>query len=116
MLCERGRRQISYDETDVSVYGHEPFAHKGKMGYAPLYRLKGGGFSMKILHTSDWHLGRSLYGRKRYDEFEAFLNWLAVFIRDERIDVLLVAGDVFDTSLPSNRAQALYYRFLGRVS
>ena len=71
---------------------------------------------MKILHTSDWHLGRSLYGRKRYDEFEAFLNWLAVFIRDERIDVLLVAGDVFDTSLPSNRAQALYYRFLGRVS
>ena len=71
---------------------------------------------MKILHTSDWHLGRSLYGRKRYEAFEAFLNWLAVTIRDEGIDALLVAGDVFDTRLPSNRAQALYYRFLGRVA
>ncbi|MDY0213393.1 MAG: exonuclease SbcCD subunit D C-terminal domain-containing protein [Desulfuromonadaceae bacterium] len=71
---------------------------------------------MKILHTSDWHLGRSLYGRKRYAEFEAFLNWLAQTIEDEEIDALLVAGDVFDTSTPSNRAQELYYRFLCRVS
>ncbi len=71
---------------------------------------------MKILHTSDWHLGRSLYGRKRYDEFSAFLDWLARTIEDEDIDVLLVAGDVFDTGTPSNRAQALYYRFLGRIS
>lgn len=71
---------------------------------------------MKILHTSDWHIGRSLYGRKRYDEFEAFLKWLADLIQSERIDVLLVAGDVFDTSTPSNRAQELYYRFLCRVA
>jgi len=71
---------------------------------------------MKILHTSDWHLGRSLYGRKRYDEFEAFLKWLRQTIENEEIDVLLVAGDVFDTSTPSNRAQNLYYRFLNQVS
>ena len=71
---------------------------------------------MKILHTSDWHLGRSLYGRKRYDEFAAFLDWLAQTIEDEGIDALFVAGDVFDTSTPSNRAQELYYRFLCRVS
>ena len=71
---------------------------------------------MRILHTSDWHLGRSLYGRKRYDEFSAFLDWLAQTIADEKIDALLVAGDVFDTSTPSNRAQELYYRFLCRVS
>lgn len=71
---------------------------------------------MKILHTSDWHLGRSLYGRKRYDEFTAFLDWLAQTIEDDEIDALLVAGDVFDTSTPSNRAQELYYRFLCRVS
>ncbi|MDD5600127.1 MAG: exonuclease SbcCD subunit D C-terminal domain-containing protein [Victivallaceae bacterium] len=71
---------------------------------------------MKILHTSDWHLGRSLYGRKRYDEFAAFLNWLADIIQEEKIDALLVAGDIFDTSTPSNRAQELYYRFLCRVS
>jgi DNA repair protein SbcD/Mre11 len=72
--------------------------------------------SMKILHTSDWHLGRSLYGRKRYEEFSAFLDWLAQTIEDENIDALLVAGDIFDTSMPSNRAQELYYRFLCRVS
>ena len=71
---------------------------------------------MKILHTSDWHLGRTLYGRKRYQEFEAFLCWLAETIDQEQVDVLLVAGDVFDTSTPSNRAQELYYRFLCHVA
>ncbi|WP_027358128.1 exonuclease SbcCD subunit D C-terminal domain-containing protein [Desulforegula conservatrix] len=71
---------------------------------------------MKIIHTSDWHIGRTLYGRKRYNEFEAFLDWLAELIEKENIDVLLVAGDIFDTSTPSNRAQEIYYRFLCRVS
>ena len=71
---------------------------------------------MRILHTSDWHLGRSLYGRKRYDEFESFLKWLSKTIIDQSIDVLLVAGDVFDNSTPSNRAQELYYRFLSQIS
>ncbi len=71
---------------------------------------------IKILHTSDWHLGRSLYGRKRYDEFSQFLDWLITVIEKECIDVLLIAGDIFDTSTPSNRAQELYYRFLCRVS
>ncbi len=71
---------------------------------------------MKVLHTSDWHIGRTLYGRKRYEEFEAFLTWLAETIQQNEIDALLVAGDVFDTSAPSNRAQELYYRFLCRVA
>lgn len=71
---------------------------------------------MKVLHTSDWHLGRTLYGRKRHEEFEAFLDWLAETIRQNEIDVLLVAGDVFDTGTPGTRAQELYYRFLGRVA
>ena len=71
---------------------------------------------MKLLHTSDWHIGRALYGRKRSEEFEAFLNWLAALIESEDIDVLLVAGDVFDNSTPSNHAQELYYRFLCRVA
>lgn len=70
---------------------------------------------MKILHTSDWHIGRTLYRRKRYDEFEAFLSWLAQTIEDEQIDALLVAGDIFDTTTPSNRSQELYYNFLRRV-
>ena len=71
---------------------------------------------MKILHTSDWHIGKTLYGRNRYDEFEAFLCWLAETIQQEQIDALLIAGDVFDTNTPSNRAQELYYRFLCRVA
>ena len=71
---------------------------------------------MKILHTSDWHIGKTLYGKKRYEEFESFLAWLAETIQQYQINVLLVAGDVFDTSAPSNRAQALYYHFLCKVA
>lgn len=71
---------------------------------------------LTILHTSDWHLGRRLYGRMRYDEFEAFLSWLQDAISTQKVDVLIVAGDIFDTMTPSNRAQALYYEFLGKVS
>lgn len=71
---------------------------------------------MKLLHTSDWHLGKSLYGRKRYHEFEAFLNWLLETIKLHQVDCLLVAGDVFDTATPGNRSQELYYRFLCQVA
>lgn len=71
---------------------------------------------MKILHTSDWHIGRALNGRKRYAEHEAFLNWLGQLIEDENIDAVLIAGDVFDNATPSNYAQELYYRFLCRVA
>jgi len=71
---------------------------------------------MKILHTADWHIGRSLYNHKRYEEFEAFLDWLAHVIIEENIDALIVAGDVFDNSTPSNRSQELYYRFLCKVA
>ena len=70
---------------------------------------------MKLLHTSDWHLGRSLYDKKRYDEFEAFLNWLIAFIAKEKIDILLISGDIFDSTAPSNRAQQIYYRFLAQI-
>ncbi len=71
---------------------------------------------IRILHTSDWHIGRSLYGKKRYEEFQSFLFWLSETIREHDIDVLLIAGDVFDTNTPSNRSQELYYRFLCRVA
>lgn len=71
---------------------------------------------MKVLHTSDWHIGRNLYGRKTFEIFEAFFAWLLDLIEEEGIDVLLVAGDVFDSGTPGNRAQELYYRFLSGVS
>lgn len=71
---------------------------------------------LKVLHTSDWHLGRRLYGRARYEEFSKFLAWLLETITRENIDVLIVAGDIFDTMTPSNQAQTLYFEFLGKVS
>ncbi|MBR9830473.1 MAG: exonuclease subunit SbcD [Oceanospirillales bacterium] len=71
---------------------------------------------MRVLHSSDWHLGRLLYGQKRYDEFQAFLDWMLTQIHEQAVDVLLIAGDLFDTTTPSNRAQSLYYRFLNGVA
>lgn len=68
--------------------------------------------SLRVFHTSDWHLGRMLYNKKRYGEFESFLNWLAAELKKRQIDILLIAGDVFDTTTPTIRAQELYYRFL----
>ncbi len=70
---------------------------------------------LNILHTSDWHLGRRLYGHMRYAEFEAFLSWLHATIITQQVDVLIVAGDIFDTMTPSNRAQSLYYDFLTQI-
>lgn len=71
---------------------------------------------MKIFHTSDWHLGRTLYGKKRYGEFAAFLNWLIGEIQLESPELLIIAGDIFDTTTPSNKAQELYYQFLCQVA
>lgn len=71
---------------------------------------------MKLLHTSDWHIGRTLFGRKRYDEFSSFLSWLIDTLQHHQIEVLIVAGDIFDTTTPSNRAQRLYYQFLKDAS
>ena len=70
---------------------------------------------MRILHTSDWHLGHSLHGLSRDFEHARFLDWLVEALRRERIDVLLVCGDVFDTANPSAAAQDCYYRFLARA-
>lgn len=71
---------------------------------------------MRILHTSDWHLGRSLYNRKRHAEFQAFLDWLADAVAANNVDALIIAGDVFDTGTPGNRSQEMYYRFLCRMT
>lgn len=71
---------------------------------------------LRVLHTSDWHLGKRLYHQNRYDEFDAFLRWLLDTINNNCVDVLLVAGDVFDTMTPSHRAQELYYQFLAQVA
>ncbi len=71
---------------------------------------------MKILHTSDWHLGRTLYSKKeRQEEHTAFLEWLLKTIKENSIDLLLIAGDIFDTASPSTTSQRMYYDFLVKV-
>ncbi|MBO7684554.1 MAG: exonuclease subunit SbcD [Kiritimatiellae bacterium] len=70
---------------------------------------------MKIIHTSDWHLGARLHEEDRSAEHQAFLDWLIALMREEKPDALIVAGDVFDVKAPSPQAQKLYYEFLARV-
>ncbi len=71
---------------------------------------------IKILATSDWHLGNTFHGFDRLEEQAHFLDWLIGKVEVEQPDVLLVAGDVFDTSNPSAAAQELYYTFLDTLS
>lgn len=70
---------------------------------------------MKILHTSDWHLGQRFINQERSEEHRLALEWLLRTIREREIEVLLVAGDVFDTGTPSNTALRQYYEFLTRL-
>ena len=70
---------------------------------------------MRILHTADWHIGHRLYERSRIEEHHQFLDWLLTTLQENAVDVLLVAGDIFDTALPSSEATDLYYQFLFRL-
>jgi len=62
---------------------------------------------MKILHTSDWHVGKVLKGRDRHDEHVAVLGSIVQAARDEDVDAVLVAGDLFETAAPTPKAQGL---------
>ncbi len=70
---------------------------------------------MRILHTSDWHLGVSTGPASRLEEQHCFLEWLHETLEAREVDALVVAGDVFDSMHPSAEAQVLYYGFLARV-
>ena len=67
---------------------------------------------MRFLHTSDWHLGQTLHSFERTYEHQRFLDWLLETIIAERIDALLIAGDVYDNANPSAASQKQLYRFL----
>src|SRR6516164_2043936 len=70
---------------------------------------------MKILHTSDWHVGNVLKGRDRHDEHVAVLDSIVATARDQDVDLVLVAGDLFETAAPTARAQGLVVRTLLRL-
>lgn len=67
---------------------------------------------MRIIATSDWHIGNLFHGNDRLPEHEHFLEWLLSQIKEQQPDALLVAGDVFDNGNPSAAAQSIYYKFL----
>ncbi|WPO94582.1 exonuclease subunit SbcD [Enterobacter sp. DE0047] len=67
---------------------------------------------MRILHTSDWHLGQNFYSKSRVAEHAAFLDWLLETAEAQQVDAIIVAGDIFDTGAPPSYARELYYRFV----
>lgn len=68
---------------------------------------------MRIIHTSDWHLGQNFARSKsRTSEHGAFLNWLLAQIEKNKVDALIVAGDIFDTGSPPSYAREMYNRFI----
>lgn len=71
---------------------------------------------MRILHTSDWHLGKNLEGYSRMDEQEAFLNDFVEIVEKNNIDLIIIAGDVYDGPNPPARAEKMFYDTLKRLS
>ena len=71
---------------------------------------------MRILHTADWHLGKNLEGQSRMNEQEQFLNDLVLFVEEQKIDLILIAGDVYDSSNPPARAEKMFYDTLKKLS
>ena len=67
---------------------------------------------MRLLHTSDWHLGQHFMGKTRQAEHQAFCVWLIEQVRVHEVDALLIAGDVFDTGAPPSYAREQYNRFI----
>ncbi|HGN2348164.1 TPA: exonuclease subunit SbcD [Proteus mirabilis] len=67
---------------------------------------------MRIIHTSDWHLGQYFFTKTRAQEHQQFLDWLLAQIREQQVDAVIVAGDIFDTGSPPSYARELYNRFI----
>jgi exonuclease SbcD len=70
---------------------------------------------MRVIHTSDWHLGQYFYGKSRANEHQKFLTWLIEQVNQQQIDVIIVAGDIFDTSTPPSYAREMYFDFVAKL-
>lgn len=67
---------------------------------------------MRMIHTSDWHLGQNFYTKTRAPEHRAFLNWLLDAVVEHQVDAIIVAGDIFDTGSPPSYAREIYNHFV----
>lgn len=70
---------------------------------------------MRIIHSSDWHLGQFFYGKSRANEHKQFLSWLLAQVSAHQIDAVIVAGDIFDTGTPPSYAREMYFDFIGNM-
>lgn len=70
---------------------------------------------MKTLHTADWHIGQLFHQYDRSNEHQQFLNWLAQTIKDQKIGLLLISGDIFDLSNPAASSVKMFYAFLNNA-
>ncbi|PKI17655.1 exonuclease subunit SbcD [Colwellia sp. 12G3] len=70
---------------------------------------------MRIIHTSDWHLGQYFYGKSRANEHQQFLTWLLAQVTTHNIEAIIVAGDIFDTSTPPSYAREMYFDFIAKL-
>ncbi len=70
---------------------------------------------MRLLHTSDWHLGQHFMGKSRQAEHQALIDWLLLQVEAEAIDAVLIAGDLFDTGTPPSYARELYNQLVLRL-
>lgn len=84
-------------------YYHDPWQKDFKLNVK---------LTMRILHTADWHLGKKLDQHDRTQDHQLFLDWLLTTINSQRIDALIIAGDIFDTGNPANETMRMYYNFL----
>lgn len=71
---------------------------------------------MRIIHTADWHLGQTFYSFERTGEHHVFLEWMEKILNERKTDLLLIAGDVFDSPNPSAESQRMFYSFLTRIT
>lgn len=70
---------------------------------------------MRILHTSDWHLGQHFMGHSRQSEHAALIDWLLDQVEQQAVDAVLLAGDIFDTGAPPSYARELYHQLIARL-
>ena len=71
---------------------------------------------MRILHTSDWHLGQHFMGKSRHAEHQSLIDWLLQQVQTHAVDAVLIAGDIFDTGSPPSYARALYSQLVVRLN
>ena len=71
---------------------------------------------MKLLHTSDWHLGQYFMGKSRQSEHQAFIAWFVEQVKKHEVDAVVIAGDIFDTGAPPSYARELYNQLIVKLN